>query len=42
MIFPFLSRRLTESLLLAEGETFDDMLEGWKKQVVAQVCALLV
>ena len=42
MVFPFLSRRLTESLLLAEGETFEDMLEEWKKQVVAQVCALLV
>ena len=42
MTFPFLSRRLTESLLLAEGETFADMMEGWKKQVVAQVCALLV
>ena len=42
MIFPFLSRRLTESLLLAEGETFADMMEEWKKQVVAQVCALLV
>ena len=42
MTFPFLSRRLTESLLLAEGETFADMMEEWKKQVVAQVCALLV
>lgn len=42
MTFPFLSRRLTESLLLAEGETFTDMMEEWKKQVVAQVCALLV
>ena len=42
MTFPFLSRRLTESLLLAEGETFADMMEKWKKQVVAQVCALLV
>ena len=42
MAFPFLSRRLTESLLLEEGESFADMLAGWKKQVVAQVCALLV
>ena len=42
MTFPFLSRRLTESLLLEEGESFADMLAGWKKQVVAQVCALLV
>ena len=42
MTFPFLSRRLTESLLLAEGETFADMMEEWKKRVVAQVCALLV
>ena len=42
MTFPFLSRRLTESLLLAEGETFADMMEEWKKQVVAQVCDLLV
>ncbi len=42
MTFPFLSRRLTESLLLAEGETFADMMEEWKKHVVAQVCALLV
>ena len=42
MTFPFLSRRLTESLLLVEGETFADMMEEWKKQVVAQVCALLV
>ena len=30
MTFPFLSRRLTESLLLAEGETFADMMEEWK------------
>lgn len=42
MSFPFLSRRLTESLLLDEGESFADMLAGWKQQVVAQVCALLV
>lgn len=42
LVFPFLSRRLTESLLLEEGESFADMLAGWKKQVVAQVCALLV
>ena len=42
MVFPFLSRRLTESLLLAEGETFEEMLEEWKRQVVAQVCVLLV
>ena len=42
MTFPFLSRRLTESLLLAEGESIADMMEEWKKQVVAQVCALLV
>ena len=41
MVFPFLSRRLTESLLLAEGETFEEMLEEWKRQVVAQVCVLL-
>lgn len=41
MVFPFLSRRLTESLLLAEGETFEEMLEKWKRQVVAQVCVLL-
>ena len=42
MVFPFLSRRLTEALLLDEGESFADMLAGWKQQVVAQVCALLV
>ena len=42
LVFPFLSRRLTESLLLDEGESFADMLAGWKQQVVAQVCALLV
>ncbi len=42
MVFPFLSRRLTEALLLEEGESFADMLAGWKQQVVAQVCALLV
>lgn len=41
MVFPFLSRRLTESLLLAEGETFEELLEKWKRQVVAQVCVLL-
>ena len=41
MVFPFLSRRLTESLLLVEGETFEEMLEEWKRQVVAQVCVLL-
>ena len=41
MVFPFLSRRLTESLLLAEGETFEEMLEEWKRQVVDQVCVLL-
>ena len=41
MVFPFLSRRLTESLLLAEGETCEEMLEEWKRQVVAQVCVLL-
>lgn len=41
MVFPFLSRQLTESLLLAEGETFEEMLEEWKRQVVAQVCVLL-
>lgn len=41
MVFPFLSRRLTESLLLAGGETFEEMLEEWKRQVVAQVCVLL-
>lgn len=42
LVFPFLSRRLTEALLLDEGESFADMLAGWKQQVVAQVCALLV
>ena len=41
MVFPFLSCRLTESLLKAEGETFEEMLEECKSQVVAQVCVLL-
>lgn len=40
--FPFLTRRLTESLLLEEGETFESMLGEWKQQLVTQVCALLV
>lgn len=42
MVFPFLTRNLTESVLLDEGENFEDVLAGWKPQVVRQVCALLL
>lgn len=42
LVFPFLTRKLTETLLLENGETFEDMLGEWKKQVVRQVCALIV
>ena len=41
LVFPFLTRNLTEALLLDDGERFEDMLADWKTQVVAQVCALL-
>lgn len=41
IIFPFLSRRLTETVWMEEGETFESVLAGWKPLVVAQVCALL-
>lgn len=41
LVFPFLTRHLTEALLLEEGERFEDMMCEWKKHVVSQVCALL-
>ena len=42
MLFPFLTRKLTETLLLEKGENFESVLQEWKKQVVAQVCFLLL
>ena len=39
LVFPFLTRHLTEALLLKEGESFKDMLVEWKKHVVSQMCA---
>lgn len=42
LVFPFLTRHLTEALLLKEGESFKDMLVEWKKHVVSQMCAFLL
>lgn len=42
LVFPFLTRHLTEALLLKDGESFEDAVTVWKKQLVEQVSALLV
>ena len=41
LFFPFLTRKLAEVLLQEQGETFEDVLVGWKEQVVRQIGTLL-
>ena len=41
LVFPFLTRKLAEDILLEKGETFEDILAMWKGQVVKQIGNLL-
>lgn len=41
LVVPFLTRDLVASVVLREGESFEEMLDQWKPCVVAQMAALL-
>lgn len=42
IIFPVLARNLIETLMLEEGETFDDFQFKWKRRMLTQVGCLLL
>ena len=41
LTIPFLTQDLTYSILLEEGETFEDMLEEWKPYIIKQLLNLI-
>ena len=42
LTIPFLTQDLTYSILLEEGETFEDMLKEWKPYIITQLLNLIV
>lgn len=42
LTIPFLTQDLTYSILLEEGETFEDMLKEWKPYIIKQLLNLIV